>query len=96
MATLATKVKPQGLTPEQREAFLRSVLGPFNDVQALEKGIADIAAGMQKLSESRLRRDTIVTLLAHRTKLARRDIEFVLNALGDLERDHLKPVMRVG
>lgn len=78
--------------PAKADAFVRSVLGPFEDMVALERAIADLAEGMRKLSATRLKRDTIILLLHDATKIGKRQIEYVLNALGQLESNYLKPV----
>lgn len=96
MAVVTKTGSTQEPTQEQRDAFVRSVLGPFEDVATLEAGIADIAEGMRKLSRSRLRRDTIVLLLHDKTKVARRDINFVLNCLESLDHTYLKPALKAG
>lgn len=57
----------------------------------LAQSIAEIADAMKKIRATRLRQDTLVTLLAHTTKLPRKDITYVLNALDSLEIAHLKP-----
>lgn len=59
--------------------------------EVMVKSIEQIAKSMQVLSESRLRREAVVTLIQHRSKVSRKDIEIVLNNLRDLEMDYLKP-----
>lgn len=59
--------------------------------EVIATSIVEIAKGMKALSESRLKRDAIVTLLQHSTKLPRRDIIKVLDHLEDLEKTWLKP-----
>lgn len=65
---------------------------PAEEVPAeiIATSIVEIAKGMKALEASRLKRDAIVTLLQHSTKLARRDIIKVLDHLGDLEKTWLK------
>lgn len=53
--------------------------------------ILEISAAMKKLNNSRLKRDAIVTLIAHRSKVARSTIQIVLNNLDALEEEWLKP-----
>ncbi len=60
-------------------------------VEIIAAAILDIADGMKTLSRSRLSRKAIVALIHDQSKLARRDIEIVLNNLETLERDWLKP-----
>jgi hypothetical protein len=59
--------------------------------EIIATSIVEIARGMRAIEDSRLKRDAIVTLLQHSTKLARRDIIKVLDHLGDLEKTWLKP-----
>lgn len=84
----------KGPTAAQSKAFVESVLGPFDDVRALESAIVQLSAGMRTLSESRLRRDTIILLLQDATGLGKKQIGFVLNALEQLEQSHLKPAKK--
>lgn len=60
-------------------------------VEIIAQEIEKISRAMQVLSTSRLYRDAIVTLIAHRSKISRRDIEIVMNNLIALERDYIKP-----
>jgi hypothetical protein len=53
--------------------------------------IIEIARAMQRLGNGRLKRDTIVLLVHDRTKIARRDINLVLDCLEMLERIYVKP-----
>jgi hypothetical protein len=53
--------------------------------------IVEIAAGMRKLNQTRLRREAIVTLIHYNSKVPRRDIEIVMNNLNELESKWLKP-----
>ena len=59
--------------------------------EVIEQAIIDIADGMKRLESSRLKRSAIVTLIHQQSKVARRDIELVLNNLVELERLWLKP-----
>lgn len=59
--------------------------------EIIEAAIIELAAGMKKLNATRLRRETIITLLHDNSKVAKRDIRLVLNNLDDLEGIFLKP-----
>lgn len=59
--------------------------------EVLATAIVDIGNAMNKIVHSRLKRETIITLIHARSKVARRDIELVLNNLEELERNWLKP-----
>jgi MinD superfamily P-loop ATPase len=59
--------------------------------EVMAQAIVDIAAGMKRLTASRLRRDTIILLLHDATRIGKRDIGYVLNALDRLEELYLKP-----
>ncbi len=59
-------------------------------VEVLESAIIDLAKGMKKLTSSRLKEDTIVTLVSRSSGVARRDVEVILKCLGDLETLYLK------
>ncbi len=52
--------------------------------------IVEIAHGMRALNETRLTRRAIVTLIHENSKVARRDIEIILNNLAELEETWLK------
>lgn len=67
---------------------------PPEPAEVMEKAILDMAAGMRKLNDTRLRRETIVTLLHDNSKVAKRDIRLVLNNLDDLEGIFLKPKIK--
>lgn len=59
--------------------------------EVMAQAIVDIGEGMKRISRSPLRRDALVTLLNHTTKVGRKEIEYVLNSLEDLEGLYLKP-----
>lgn len=59
--------------------------------EVIASAIVELAQGMRKLNETRLKRDAIVTLIARSSNVARSTIEIVLNNLEDLERAWLKP-----
>ncbi len=58
---------------------------------ALATAIQHISRSMKTLNESRLKRDTLVLLLHTKSRVAKRDIELVLNNLERLEEIWLKP-----
>ena len=60
--------------------------------------LEEIADAIMRLSEvgraigqTRLRQDAIILLLQQITKVTRSDIQYVLNALPELERTYLRP-----
>ncbi len=59
--------------------------------ELLAQSIVEIAEGMRRVNASRLSRSALVTLIADRSRVARRQIEAVLNNLDELERIWLKP-----
>lgn len=59
--------------------------------EVIATSIVKIAEGMKAIGQTRLSQKAIVTLIHAQSKVARRDIEIVLNNLQDLERDWLKP-----
>lgn len=76
-------------TPAQpREA---PVVAPVPSVVDLERAILAIGDGMKRINESRLTRDALILLLQDATKLGKRDIAYVLNAMDSLEATYLKP-----
>lgn len=58
--------------------------------EIIATAIVDIAKGMKSLNASRLSRRAIVTLIHDHSKVARRDIQIVLNNLDSLEATWLK------
>jgi hypothetical protein len=60
-------------------------------VEVIVTSILKLSEAMQELSRSRLTRRAIVTLIQAESKLAKRDIELVLNNLESLEKTWLKP-----
>lgn len=59
--------------------------------QVLADSIVEIGKAFRAINATRLRRSAIVALVHDKSKIAKRDIEIVLNNLDDLERDWLKP-----
>jgi hypothetical protein len=64
---------------------------PMPASEIMAQAIVDIAAAMKHLAASPLKRSTIILLIHDATKLPRRQIEQVLNALESLETAYLKP-----
>lgn len=64
---------------------------PLPPIEEVATAITQMSAAMRKLNSSRLRRDAIVTLIAHGSKLPRKTIEIVLNNLEFMDKDYLKP-----
>lgn len=75
------------------ERAVRVVQDKENPVafEVLAASIQTIADGMKKLTESRLTEYALILLLVDATKLSRRDVGVVLNALKLLEYNYLKP-----
>lgn len=59
--------------------------------EIIERAIIDLAAGMKALDSSRLKRETIVTLLHASSGVGKPHIRLILNNLADLESTFLKP-----
>ena len=59
--------------------------------EIIAQSIEQISAAMKKVAGTRLSREAIVTLIHAKSKVAKRDIELVLNNLEQLERTWLKP-----
>lgn len=66
---------------------------PAKEVPAeiIATAIVKIAEAMKSLNQTRLSRRAIVTLIHAESKIARRDIEIVMNNLEALETTWLKP-----
>lgn len=77
MATTAVKVTQKPDVPEV-------------PVEVFAQAIVDIAAAMRRIEGGRLNRAGLVVLLHDRTKVPRRDINYVLNGLLSLERTYVK------
>jgi hypothetical protein len=60
-------------------------------VEIIEQAIIDISAGMKALNNTRLKHETIVTLLHASSGVAKRDIRMVLAHMSALESTYLKP-----
>lgn len=58
--------------------------------EVMAGAIADIGSAMKKLSQSRLKREVIVTLIKDRSGYSKRMIEIILNNLEQLEELYLK------
>jgi hypothetical protein len=67
---------------------------PEVPAEVLAQAIAEVAEGFRKAMQSRLKYDTIVTLIHAKSKVGRRDIELVLNNLARLEELWLKPKVK--
>jgi hypothetical protein len=59
--------------------------------EIIEAAILDLAAGMKRLNSSRLKRETVVTLLHSESGVGKPAIRTILNNLGDMERLFLNP-----
>lgn len=59
-------------------------------VEIMGQAIVDIGTAMKRISSSRLNRKCLVVLLAHSTDLPMSKVEYVLNALDQLEATYLK------
>lgn len=61
-----------------------------NDAEELATAVSKISRGMEALTASRLKRKAVLLLISHSSKVPQRDVDRVLQALSDLERDYLK------
>lgn len=59
--------------------------------EIMADAIINIARAMREINNSRLKRETIVALIADNSKVAKTTIRLVLNNLDDLEDLFLKP-----
>lgn len=71
------------------EPILPPALPPVEEVA---QAIVDIAAGMKKMSASRLKREAIVLLLHDASKVGKPDIRSILTHLENLDKTWLKPL----
>jgi mannose/fructose/N-acetylgalactosamine-specific phosphotransferase system component IIB len=62
--------------------------------EILAQSIVDVAKAMEAFNKSRLRRETIITLIHAHSKVPKGQIELVLNNLDALERLWLKPIIK--
>lgn len=67
-------------------------LVPMPPVEEVAQAIVDIAAGMKKLSASRLKREAIVLLLHEMSKVGKPAIRSILNDLARMDSYWLKPL----
>lgn len=63
----------------------------FIFTEKLAESITQLAEMGRLLAASPLKQDTIILLLHHATKVGKKDIAYILNALPELERTYLKP-----
>jgi hypothetical protein len=61
------------------------------EINRLCEAIEKIQEAMSAIEKTRASRALLVTLIHERSKVARRDIEFVLNNLSQIEATWLKP-----
>lgn len=73
--------------PEQEVSAISAML----DVPELERAITSIANAMKPLRASRLTDKALYLLLSHASGVPQRDCKKVVDALGDLEKNYLKP-----
>lgn len=59
-------------------------------VEEIATNIARLSREVRAIVGGRLREDAVVTLLVHATKLPRYNVEAVLKAIGNLEKNTLK------
>lgn len=60
-------------------------------MEVMAQAIVDIADAAKRLSVTRLKRDTVIMLIAHSAKTSQRNVRAVLDAMIQLEADYLKP-----
>jgi hypothetical protein len=59
--------------------------------EQLADAITKLSEAGKALATSRLKQETIVLLLHNMTKVGKKDIVFILNALPEMQRTFLKP-----
>lgn len=59
-------------------------------VEEIASTIAKLSRQVQAILDGRVKRESIVVLLAHSCKLPKWQIEEVLNAIVNMEKNHLK------
>lgn len=59
--------------------------------EIMEAAIVELAAGMKRLNSTRLKTETIVTLISDVSRVPKTTVRLVLNNLDDLESTFLKP-----
>lgn len=59
--------------------------------EVIASSLEEIARGMKAIDATRLNRAALIVLLQHTTKLSRKALAKVLDDLGNLERNWLKP-----
>lgn len=74
----------------KNEVHIKQQLGKEVPAEIIAQSIVEISKGMNALNSTRLTRRAIVTLIHETSKIARRDIEIVLNNLDQLEKVWLK------
>ena len=88
------KVKSQQGTLEYR--FTKADIEAFKDeeellpVEILQNSIVSLAEAFETFKKTRLKQDTIITLLHDTSKVSKRDIKTILNCLSELKRLYLK------
>ena len=66
------------MTSEQEEAL-----------NQLASNIEELSAAVSKILNGRIKRETIIILLSHTTKMSQTNIRYVLNAIERMSEDHL-------
>lgn len=79
---------PKRVQPPTLDEVLKDMNMPLEEFAT---GVAKISRGMQVLSESRLRPDTIIMLVAKASGESQERVKRVLEALPSLESRFLKP-----
>lgn len=75
------------MTPQEIEKAALELEGVADDIRS-------ISETFQKLKNGRLKESTLILLIAHDTRLAKRDVEAVLSAASLLGVRHLKPTRK--
>lgn len=60
-------------------------------VEIIERAIIDLATGMRRLNDSRLKHETVVLLLSEASGIGKPAVRSVLRSLLTLEEQYLKP-----
>lgn len=65
-------------------------LDPAPDIQAIEDALLEVAEAMKILSQMRMKRKVIITLIADEARMGKTQVEAVLNSLESIEQTYFK------
>lgn len=64
------------------------------EVKALADAIAKVSKAFEAINKTRLKRETLIVLIAHKSKLSQSTVELVINNLEQFEKTWLKPISK--